>query len=178
MDRSSSPSSGVSARSSRYGSISSSSSSAVFNPPPVSPAGAATLLPSRSPPAPRGSRSPRPGPACARAAPVCSRAGRAALLRSSAAPRRSCRSLLHDPPQYPVHEPSRVLRGVALRERDRLVDRHLDGDLAAVELQDREPQDVALERTEAVGGPLVRGFCDAAGRILVPLYDGLGEPAP
>ena len=40
-------------------------------------------------------------------------------------------------PEDPVHEPSRLVGRVALRERDRLVDRDLDRHLAAVELVDR-----------------------------------------
>ena len=40
----------------------------------------------------------------------------------------SCRHLLRDRPQDPVHEPARVLGRVALRQRDRLVDRHLERD--------------------------------------------------
>src|SRR5207247_2633494 len=80
------------------------------------------------------------------------RAGRAAPPRSSAVlpPIRS-RSLLDDAAEYAVDELPRVLGGVALRERDRLVDCHLRRHLAAVELQDRHAQDVALQGPEPVG---------------------------
>src|SRR5436190_15367647 len=144
---------------------------------PASPAGAATLLPSRSRPAPRGSRSPGPGPWSPRAARACARAARAAAQRCEADPRRSRGSLLRDAAEDAIYEAPGVLGGVALRERNGLVDRHLERHLAAVELEDREPEDVPLQRAEPVCGPLVGGLRDAPVELLAPLDDGFGELA-
>src|SRR5690349_19543182 len=171
------PSSGGSASSPRYDSTSARRSSVpVKTPPPAWPAGAASPLPSRSPRAPRGCQSPRPGPSSPPASRACARAGRAAPPRCAAAPprRRSC-SLLDDPAENAVHKSSSIFRGVALGKGDGLVDRHLRRHVAAVELEDRHAQDVALEGAEAVGRPLVGGGGDARVELRVLRDDGLGE---
>ncbi len=62
--------------------------------------------------------------------------------------------LARDAAEDAVDEPRRVLGRVALREHDRLVDRDLARHRLLLELVDADAQDVALERTEPVGGPV------------------------
>src|SRR5207253_6887744 len=106
--------------------------------------------------APGAPRSPRQGHRSTRAAPAPPRAAPADPPPCPAILRRSCSLLSLDPSKDAVHEPPRVFGGVALRERDRLVDHDLGRHLAAIELVDRDPQRAALDRAEPVGGPVVR----------------------
>jgi hypothetical protein len=70
--------------------------------------------------------------------------------------------LFHDPAEYAVDQAARVLRGVPLGQRDGLVDRDLERYFAPIELEERKAKDIALERAEPVGCPVVGGFRDAA----------------
>src|SRR5207244_3754311 len=89
----------------------------------------------------------------------------------------SRRALLDDSTEYAVHQASGVLRGVTLGKADRLVDHDLERYLTAVELEQREPEDVALDHPEPVGRPLLRDLADAAVELLVPVDDLLRELA-
>src|SRR5262249_7108636 len=73
---------------------------------------------------------------------------------------RGCRRLPLDRAEDAVHELARLVRGVALGEGDRLVDRDLGRHLAAVELGDRDAERAALDRAEPVGRPALRGGRD------------------
>ena len=84
--------------------------------------------------------------------------------------------LPRDPPQDPVHEPARLVGGISLRQRDRLVDRHLDRHLAAVELEDPDPQDVSLQRAEPVRRPPLGGGREPCVQLVSLRRDSLGVP--
>src|SRR5207245_2338770 len=101
-------------------------------------------------------------------------AGRARAIRS----RQSGGGLLLslEVPENPVHERRRVLRRVPLGQNDSLVDRHLVRHRSLLELVDAYPQNVALERTEPVGGPGVRRRRDPLVEMLRLLGDRAGEP--
>src|SRR5262249_50413728 len=88
------------------------------------------------------------------------RAARAATPRERATPPRS-RSFLRDARQDAVDEPARVVRRVALRQVDRLADRHLDGDRTASELVHANPQDVPLDDARAGGVPALGALAEA-----------------
>src|SRR3954467_4852535 len=115
--------------------------------------------PCSAPRAPSGRRAPsrprRPARA-ARAPPASSRGERAAPLHEPTIPPRSRHSLPHDAPKDAVYEARRVVGGVALGQRDRFVDRNFIGYLVPVELVERNPEDVALDRAEAIGRPPFR----------------------
>src|SRR5207247_419203 len=70
---------------------------------------------------------------------------------------------------------SGIRQRTGVRERDRLVDRDLGGHRPLLQLVDADPQDVALERTHALGGPLVRRLGHAAIEILGPGGDRARE---
>src|SRR5439155_23620712 len=113
-------------------------------PPTAARAAARPRSPWRARRAPGAPRSPRQGHRSTRAAPAPPRAAPADPPPCPAILRRSCSLLSLDPSKDAVHEPPRVFGGVALRERDRLVDHDLGRHLAAIELVDRDPQRAAL----------------------------------
>jgi hypothetical protein len=87
----------------------------------------------------------------------------------------STRRFPADAAEDPVHETGGILGRVALREHHGLVDRDLCRHLSLLELVHPDPQDVALERTQAVGRPVVGGVRDPLverGRLS---RDGAGE---
>src|SRR4029453_19656305 len=108
----------------------------------------------------RGGRSPPRG---ARAPPPAAPAG---PQPASATPLRSCRLLPGDPAEDPVHEPTRLVRRVALGERHGLVDRDLDRYLVLLELLHPDPEHVALERSQTVGRPALRRGADLLVELL------------
>ena len=92
--------------------------------------------------------------------------------------RRSCNLFLaDDSPEDPVHQPTRLLRRVALGERDSFVDYDLEWDAALVELVDRQTKDVPLDRPEPVGRPAFRGGGDPAVELLDACGDRIGGVA-
>src|SRR5262249_27480218 len=113
------------------------------------------------------------------------RAVRAAAPPARAIPR-CCSSLPSpgcflpdDSPEDPVHEPRRVLCRIALRERNRFVDRDLVRNLVAVELVDRDAEDVPLDRAESLGRPSFGRVSDAAVELRRVCRDLLGSrPRP
>src|SRR5439155_10113852 len=103
------------------------------------------------------------------------RAARGAIRRGRATPRRSCGFLARDPPEDPVHEPAGVLGRITLRQRDRLADRHLDGDRTVRELVDANPEHVPLDDSHPVGRPVLRRLVDARVERLRLLAHALRE---
>src|SRR6266446_7051252 len=85
------------------------------------------------------------------------------VLRSASTSNASlpCCLLPLDSSENAVHEFGPVVGCVPLRECDRLIDRDLGRHLAAVELADCNTECAALDDTEAVCSPSIRGGGDA-----------------
>ncbi len=98
-------------------------------------------------------RSPARGRPCARAASVPTRAARAGSRRSQGFFRGHAASSRWISTQDAVHEPRSVLGCIPLRERDRLVDRHLGRHLVGLELVDGDAKRAPLHHAEPVGRP-------------------------
>ena len=79
---------------------------------------------------------------------------RSSSSRSTCSSHVHARSLSGDRAEDAVHEPARVLGRVALRQRDRLVDRHLERDRTFFELVDADAEDVPLQRAELLRRPV------------------------
>ena len=84
--------------------------------------------------------------------------------------------LLQDSAENAVHEARRLGAAVELGRLDRLVDRDLVGNVGAVEdLEQRDPQDRALERRDAVDVPADRVLGDQLVELVAVLVDALAS---
>src|SRR6476646_6783269 len=153
--------------------MSSTSSCGPVSPPPSWRGPARSRLLSRSPRAPRGSRSRDRGPASTRSPGASSRAFAGAPRRSPAS--RSCDlPFARNSSENPVHEPARLLCRIALGECDSFVDCHFERHTSFVELVCREAKDVPLDSAEPIGRPAFGGSGDPIVEIDHPGGYGLG----
>src|SRR6266508_2881859 len=133
-------------------------------PSPLPPARGEPRRPAPGRRSPRGERGPPPS---ASGAPPGARRGRSRA--------RSPGRLPNDAPEDPIHQAARILGGVTLRERDRLVDRRLERHVAAFQLPEGDPEDVSLEGAEPVGAPFARSIVDAGVELGCLARDGVDE---
>ena len=85
--------------------------------------------------------------------------------------------LAHDRAEDPVDEPGSVGAAVLLGDLDRLVDRDLGRHVGVLDLIQRHPHHVEVERRQAVDRPALRVGLDLVVELFAEVVDALGDLA-